>query len=285
MINNKTIINEAKKTRRKKKPYDSTSYLTGSIALELDRFNHAMGTDIPDNFGSPDNSMEAGDASGDGANCCDGGMGESLKKLDKALNEAKRYVRRYYIRPQNIFCSNKADIIRALIDIGQENCTIYTLNNLGDEKDVTKLMNSDIIYYYDNEILYDKNRVKVMDYNLAIKHEEARKKLPKVNNTESKEFKDTYEDRITDSTGLEESKKTDIALDNAFNLDFDAINAFGECLTEAKQQVCCICGEPLEGYGNNPEPFMSAEEGSCCDGCNLKFVVPARMATLAEEGK
>ena len=81
--------------------------------------------------------------------------------------------------------------------------------------------------------------------------------------SDSKEFKDTYEDRITDSTGLEESKKTDIALDNAFNLDFDAINAFGECLTEAKQQVCCLCGEPLEGYGNNPEPFMSAEEGSC----------------------
>ena len=62
MIDNKTIVNEAKKTRRKKKPYDSTSYLTGSIALELDRFNHAMGTDIPDNFGSPGNSMEAGDA-------------------------------------------------------------------------------------------------------------------------------------------------------------------------------------------------------------------------------
>ena len=30
-------------------------------------------------------------------------------------------------------------------------------------------------------------------------------------------------------------------------------------------------------YGNNPEPYMSAENGRCCSSCNLKFVLPARL--------
>ena len=66
-------------------------------------------------------------------------------------------------------------------------------------------------------------------------------------------------------------------VDNVFSLDFDAVNVYGEKLTEAKESFCCICGEPIEGYGNNTEPFMSAAEGRCCDGCNLKFVIPMRM--------
>ena len=69
----------------------------------------------------------------------------------------------------------------------------------------------------------------------------------------------------------------------AFNLTFEDYNAFGEKLTEAKENFCCICGEPIEGYGNNPEPFMDANEGQCCDGCNLKFVIPARLALMKEE--
>ncbi|MBO7078967.1 MAG: hypothetical protein J6W64_04055 [Bacilli bacterium] len=47
--------------------------------------------------------------------------------------------------------------------------------------------------------------------------------------------------------------------------------------------VCCICGEPIEGYGNNPEPYMSAENGErCCDACNWHFVIPARLRVYAE---
>jgi hypothetical protein len=52
---------------------------------------------------------------------------------------------------------------------------------------------------------------------------------------------------------------------------------YGEKLTEATKRLCCICKEPIEGYGNNPEPYMNAEDGQCCDGCNLKFVMPARL--------
>ena len=47
--------------------------------------------------------------------------------------------------------------------------------------------------------------------------------------------------------------------------------------------MCPICGEPIEGYGNNPEPFMDADNGQCCDGCNLKFVIPARLELMKEE--
>jgi RNA polymerase-binding transcription factor DksA len=133
-------------------------------------------------------------------------------------------------------------------------------------------MNSDIIYYYDDGILYDKNRVKVVDYDLSIKKEEERKHFANVDKAPEKEFKAEYEDRMTDATELEE----------AFNLDFDAVNAYGEKLTEAKEDFCCICGEPIEGRGNNPEPYMSAEEGRCCDACNVRFVIPVRLEIMED---
>lgn len=128
-------------------------------------------------------------------------MGENLNTTE--LREAKRYVRRYYIRPWDIFCSNKAEILKALVDNQNENCSVYTLNNLGDEKDVTKLTNKDIIYYYDDGILYDKNHVKVMDYDLYIKHEENRDSI-KPSQVSDTTFAKVYDDRITTATELEE---------------------------------------------------------------------------------
>lgn len=313
-------IEEARKSKRKAKkaPCDSITYTTGSIDLNIDRFNTAMGTA---------ESTDSGDSEG-------ASLGEGL------ITEAKRYVRRYYIRPQNIFCSNKAEILKALIELGNQNCSIYTLNNLGDDKDVSKLMNSDIIYYYDNGILFDKNKVKIMDYDLSIKKEEDRKKLAKVNSN-SKEFKSEYEDRMTDATELEESQDVldgafnevldgifdncdydvisadftpmgdeiivtlnhnvydiDVAAedlmaclskagittvdwntngsnvfiftlnpDNAFDLDFNDVNVYGESLTEAKENVCYICGEVIDGTGN------ITDKGVCCDGCSLHFEI------------
>lgn len=184
---------------------------------------------------------------------------------DGSLAEAKRYVRRYYIRPQNVFCSNKYEILQALLKISDanENCTIYTLNNLGDNKDVHKLTNNDIIYYYDDNILYDKNHVKVIDYDLAIKHEEDRDKI-NVATTSEKTFKDVYDDRMTLKTDLSEAA-------NPFDLDFCQINE------EKANDTCCICGEDILGYGNNAEPYA---HGRCCDACNLKFVIPARIRAM-----
>ncbi len=40
---------------------------------------------------------------------------------------------------------------------------------------------------------------------------------------------------------------------------------------------CVVCHKSFEGYGNNPAPL--AEEGLCCDHCNLTHV---RMARISE---
>ena len=71
---------------------------------------------------------------------------------------------------------------------------------------------------------------------------------------------------------------------DVFKQDFDSVNAYGEkveSLKEAKEEICCICGEPIEGYGNNPSPYK--HEGRCCDACNSKFVIPARLAELSNQ--
>ena len=325
---------EKKKHRARKRKYDSVSYLTGDIGLNIDFFNKRMGTayTLSDVGAAKDSECTSDGTTSGGTGLC----------------EAKRYVRRYYIRPQNIFCSNKAEILKALIELDNANYSVYTLNNLGDEKDVSKLTSSDIIYYYDDGILYDKNRVKVMDYDLSIKKEENRRHFANVDKTSEKEFKNAYEDRMTDVTELEESYvdalagsgydiigadftdngnqfvislnhnisdleeaanelsmylaeigiyvtdwnsngsnviifNLDTKVEDAFNLTFEDYNVYGEKLTEAKENFCCICGEPIEGYGNNPEPFMDADNGQCCDGCNLKFVIPARLELMKEE--
>lgn len=72
--------------------------------------------------------------------------------------------------------------------------------------------------------------------------------------------------------------------EDVFKQEFPDINAYGEkveteSLKEAKEEICCICGEPIEGYGNNPRPYK--HEGRCCDACNSKFVIPARLAELS----
>ena len=115
------------------------------------------------------------------------------------LEEAKRYVKRYYVRPQNIFCSNKEDILKALLRVEGENCSVYSLKNLSDHDDVQELQPSDIIYYYDDGILYDKNHVKVMDYDLNVKHEEERKKFANVDAAPESQVNDVYDDRLTDA--------------------------------------------------------------------------------------
>lgn len=41
---------------------------------------------------------------------------------------------------------------------------------------------------------------------------------------------------------------------------------------------CCICGIKLLGMGNNPYPVK--EQGRCCDTCNIKHVIPARITAI-----
>lgn len=165
-------------------------------------------------------------------------LGASLVEHFKALNNAdiitetyltekkKRYskpriVKRYYIRPQNIWCGNKLDILKTLIKLGDENCSIYTLNNLKDNTDVQELTSDDIIYYYDDGILYDKNHVKVMDYDLYIKHEEDRKKFPSKPDVEKGEAKDEYSDRIVEPRENVRDNVAHESLSESMRPDFD----------------------------------------------------------------
>ena len=119
-------------------------------------------------------------------------------KFKVQLDEAKRYVKRYYVRPLNIFCGNKEDIIQALIRAGDQNCSVYSLKNLTDHEDVHLLQPSDIIYYWDDRVLYDKNHVQVMDYDLFVKHEEERKKVGNIDAVSDAAFSAMYKDRATE---------------------------------------------------------------------------------------
>lgn len=190
------ILSEAAAKKKKSKSKIKTTYTTGDIAVNIDHFNKELS-----NIAVKNGTFLA--QSPDGANTITAEPGAATPSA--ALTEAKRYVRRYFIRPQHIFCSNKAEIIKALIDIDEKggNCTVYTLNNLGDIKDITKLTNNDIIYFYDDGILYDKNHVKVLDYDLYIKHEENRDKI-NPDTVSDNTFKDIYADRMTAATELEE---------------------------------------------------------------------------------
>lgn len=41
---------------------------------------------------------------------------------------------------------------------------------------------------------------------------------------------------------------------------------------EKKEKVCCICGKTFTGWGNNPWPIKSCDEGVCCNECNKKVI-------------
>ena len=46
---------------------------------------------------------------------------------------------------------------------------------------------------------------------------------------------------------------------------------------ESTTKKCCLCGQSIKGYGNNPLPLM---EGFCCDDCNTTKVIPSRISML-----
>ena len=48
-------------------------------------------------------------------------------------------------------------------------------------------------------------------------------------------------------------------------------------------KICCICGAPIEDFGNNPYPCVTDEGARCCDECNYAYVIPARIATLSRK--
>lgn len=48
--------------------------------------------------------------------------------------------------------------------------------------------------------------------------------------------------------------------------------------TRDSVKMCCICGVNFTGWGNNPAPFPDIPASDrCCDDCNARFVIPARL--------
>lgn len=257
----KTPLTEKKhrrKNRRKSKHYGSSylTFTTGYPELNDKFFNDHFDTSSLGSENIADSSSSDMD--------CGAGLGEGL-------NEAKREIKRYYIRPFNLFAANKTEILKILATHQDSNCSIYSLKSLEDHDDVHLLKPSDIIYYYDAGVLRDKNKVPVLDYNLSAKKEEERARIQPENTSEER-FKDVYQDRITELTVAEtlnpKSENTELIFDDSQD------NKLDKALTEDINS-CCICGEPYEGHGNNPSPLQ--KEGRCCNACNLKFVVPARI--------
>jgi DNA-directed RNA polymerase subunit RPC12/RpoP len=41
---------------------------------------------------------------------------------------------------------------------------------------------------------------------------------------------------------------------------------------------CVFCGTRIKGHGNNPSP--ARKWGGCCNDCQLKIVVPARIKKI-----
>lgn len=162
---------------------------------------------------------------------------EVLTEDQDNLTEYFKGDRRYYIRPQNIFCSSKEDILKALIKLGNKDCTIYTLKNLKDNDDLYQLGNRDIIYYYHNGMLYDNNKVKVMDYDLLIKNEENRKRFINIEKVPDEVFDQVYQDRLT------EFLKEDEEISKA-----DKINDFISDLYDLRKTS--IANEGEYGLGN-----------------------------------
>lgn len=41
-----------------------------------------------------------------------------------------------------------------------------------------------------------------------------------------------------------------------------------------KTYKCCFCNKKFNNFGNNALPL---KEGTCCDICNIKYVIPERL--------
>jgi len=46
-------------------------------------------------------------------------------------------------------------------------------------------------------------------------------------------------------------------------------------------QICSLCGEEFNGWGNNPAPLKA--KGQCCDDCNATKVIPARAGCMSDD--
>lgn len=75
----------------------------------------------------------------------------------------------------------------------------------------------------------------------------------------------------------------------ALNITDDNKLAFAVALVEKIKEVestgkhfCGICGAEYEEYPNNAWPVY---DGTCCNACDYKFVIPARICNIKDENE
>jgi hypothetical protein len=56
-------------------------------------------------------------------------------------------------------------------------------------------------------------------------------------------------------------------------------------MANEEKKVCCLCGDTIDGYGNNPAPLCKNETDRCCDHCNYEKVIPARINQIFQNHK
>ena len=44
---------------------------------------------------------------------------------------------------------------------------------------------------------------------------------------------------------------------------------------------CCLCGTEIKTFGNNIAPIRG--NGTCCDECNINYVIPMRLKQFFRE--
>lgn len=85
---------------------------------------------------------------------------------------------------------------------------------------------------------------------------------------------EAYQRALDKVIDLYEEKGIDKGVEMAKQLKTE-LSSLDESLDSDK--TCVICHKPFEGYGNNAEPVA---EGRCCDECNAKVVIPARIEEM-----
>lgn len=78
---------------------------------------------------------------------------------------------------------------------------------------------------------------------------------------------------VTINDGTKEIELTGLRAEAFFRTVMEMANMTEKEEKDSKE--CCICGEPIVGFGNNPDPVK--KQGRCCDNCNTLYVIPARM--------
>ena len=85
---------------------------------------------------------------------------------------------------------------------------------------------------------------------------------------------------VTDGEYIEYKKANGVKYADAIEEVNDIVKHVKISIDKVLNEVCCICGEELKDFGNDPYPI--SDEGRCCDKCNDKVIV-ARIKALKGE--